>query len=94
MKLTLNQTKFLGLIMKLELRAKEYNKLCEKLDTLKKKNIDENAPELLDLKEMFEAIDLSITEINRQLKKLKDDEDLRQKLLLEKYDPSNIFKKN
>ena len=70
MKLSLNQAKFLGLLMILELRTKEYNRLCEELDELKSKNIDENAPELLDLKEMFEAIDLSITEINRQLKQL------------------------
>ncbi|WP_304401820.1 hypothetical protein [uncultured Clostridium sp.] len=35
MNLSLNQTKLVGLTMQLDLKAKEYKNLCEKLDIIK-----------------------------------------------------------
>lgn len=71
MNLTLTQTKLVGLTMKLDLKAQEYKKLCKKLDELKAQNIDENAPELLELRDKFQANHDEIVEINKQLEALK-----------------------
>lgn len=73
MKMTLEQTKLVGLTMELELKTREYKKLCEKLDNLKQRGIDPNAKELIALREEFIKNNKEIIEINEQLKKLQDD---------------------
>ncbi|MDO5555548.1 MAG: hypothetical protein Q4G09_02520 [Clostridia bacterium] len=55
--------------MELELKAKEYKRLCEKL---KEKKIDSNYESLLELKTSFIRNQKEIVEINRQIKKLKE----------------------
>ncbi len=69
--MTLTQTKLTGLTMELDLKVREYNMLCEKLETLKAKKINPNDMTLLPLKEKFENNYLEIVEINRQIKELK-----------------------
>ena len=71
MMMTLTQTKLTGLTMELDLKVREYNMLCEKLETLKAKKINPNDMTLLPLKEKFENNYLEIVEINRQIKELK-----------------------
>lgn len=93
MKMNLNQTKLVGLTMELDLKTREYKKLCAKLEKLKKGNIDENALELLGLKELFQKNHNEIVEINQQIKELKNDEILREKQLSEPYDSSTLFKR-
>jgi len=69
MKMTLKQTKLLGLTMELELKAKEYKILCKKFETLKKNNL--NSIELENLKNDFLKNQEEIKNINNQLKALK-----------------------
>lgn len=72
MRLNKNQTKLVGLTMELDLKAKEYKILCEKLDKLKKDKIDEDDDILMNLKKEFLQNYQEIVEINRQIKELKD----------------------
>ena len=72
MKMTLDQTKLVGLTMQLDLKTREYKKLCEKLEALKQDNIDPNAKELLLLREEFLKNKNEIMEINAQLKTLQE----------------------
>ena len=53
MKMTFNQTKLVELIMELELKAKEYKKICKKLDELKNTIHDPNAKEYENLRIEF-----------------------------------------
>lgn len=94
MKMNLNQTKLVGLTMELDLKTREYKKLCAKLEKLKKENIDENAQELLELKELFQKNHDEIVEINKQLKQIKENGILTKKQLSQPYDYSSLFKKN
>ena len=72
MKMNLEQTKLVGLTMQLELKTKEYKKLCKKLDELKQQGIDPNAKELISLREEFIKNNKEITEINKKLKELQE----------------------
>lgn len=91
--MNLNQTKFVGLTMELDLKAREYNKLCEKLEQLKEKNINPNDERLLGVRELFQKNYDEIVEINRQIKELKGAEELIEKQKLEQYNPENLFKR-
>lgn len=93
MRMNLEQTKLVGLTMELELKTKEYRKLCDQLENLKKKNIDSNSDELLKLKEQFEKNHNDIVQINKQLRQIKENETLKEKQLSKPYDYSNLFKK-
>lgn len=67
----LEQTKLVGLTMKLDLKAKEFNMLCEKLEDAKKRITDPNDERLLWLKDLFIKNQNEIVEINRQIEELK-----------------------
>lgn len=70
MEMNLSQTKLVGLTMKLDLKTREFRKLCEELDKLEKENIDENDERLIKLKKEFEENQTEIQNINTQLEKL------------------------
>ena len=91
--MNLSQTKLVGLTMELDLKTREYKKLCDKLDELKERKIDPNDERLLAVKELFQKNHDDIVEINKQIKKIKDTEDIKEKQKLEKYNPENIFNK-
>lgn len=90
--MNLSQTKLVGLTMELDLKTREYKKLCDKLDKLKENKIDPNDERLLAVKELFQKNYDEIVEINRQIKELKETEKLIEKQKLEQYDPDYIFK--
>lgn len=91
--MNLSQTKLIGLTMELDLKAREYNKLCDKLEQLKQNNINPNDERLLKLKQLFEQNHDEIVEINRQIKELKETEELLEKKMMEQYEPANLFKR-
>ena len=91
--MNLSQTKLVGLTMELDLKTREYKKLCEKLDELKEKRIDPNDERLLVVKELFQKNHDDIVEINRQIKEVKETEDIKEKQKFEQYNPENIFNK-
>ena len=72
MKMTLEQTKLVGLTMELDLKAREYKNLCKELDELKAQNVDPNAEILVDLRERFLKNQKEIEEINNQLNALQN----------------------
>jgi len=90
--MNLNQTKFVGLTMELDLKARDYKKLCDKLEKLKQENINPNDEKLLELKQEFQNNHEEIVEINNQLRSLKEEEEKKEKELKEKYNIENIFK--
>ena len=91
--MNLSQTKLVGLTMELDLKTREYKKLCDKLDELKEKKIDPNDERLLAVKDLFQKNHDDIVEINRQIKEIKETEELKEKQKLEQYNPENIFNK-
>ncbi len=91
--MNLSQTKLVGLTMELDLKTREYKKLCDKLDELKERKIDPNDERLLAVKGLFQKNHDDIVEINKQIKKIKDTEDIKEKQKLEKYNPDDIFNK-
>ena len=91
--MNLSQTKLVGLTMELDLKTREYKKLCDKLDKLKENKIDPNDERLLVVKELFQKNHDDIVEINRQIKEVKEKEELKEKQKLEQYNPENIFNK-
>lgn len=91
--MNLSQTKLVGLTMELDLKTREYKKLCDKLDELKEKRIDPNDERLLVVKELFQKNHDDIVKINTQIKEIKETEELKEKQKLEKYNPENIFNK-
>ena len=91
--MNLSQTKLVGLTMELDLKAREYKKLCDELDELKEKEIDPNDERLLVFKELFQKNHDDIVKINTQLRELKETEELNEKQKLEQYNPENIFNK-
>lgn len=93
MNMNLNQTKFVGLTMELELKTKEYKKLCNTLEKLKKNNVNPNDEKLLELRELFQKNHDEIAEINKQLNELKKAEEYIEKKKLEQYNPDNLFKR-
>ena len=72
--MTLEQTKLVGLTMQLDLKAKEFKFLCDKLEKIKQKGIDPNDKKLLEVKKMFEQNHNEIVEINKQIRKLKEED--------------------
>ena len=72
--MNLSQTKLVGLTMELDLKTREYKKLCNKLDELKEKKIDPNDERILAVKELFKKNHDDIVEINRQIKEIKETE--------------------
>jgi hypothetical protein len=91
--MNLTQTKLVGLTMELDLKTREYKKLCDKLEKLKQGNIKPNDEKLLELKQLFQKNHEEIVEINRQIKELKETEELIEKQKLEQYDSVNLFKR-
>lgn len=87
--MNLSQTKLVGLTMELDLKAREYKKLCNKLDDLKENKIDPNDERFLVLKELFQKNHDDIVKINAQIKELQVEEKQR----LEKYNLENVFNK-
>lgn len=67
MVLNLKQTKIAGLYMKLDLKAREYNMLCGKLEEYKKENIKEDDVRYFDLLQLFQKNNDEIIEIKQQL---------------------------
>ena len=92
MKMDLNQTKLVGLTMELDLKTREFKKLCNKLEELKKENIEINDEKLSNLKIRFQKNQEEIEQINKQLKELKENEELIEKQNKEKYSYENLFK--
>lgn len=88
MKMNLEQTKLVGLTMELELKTKEYKKLCKKLEDLKEKNINPNEKELLLLKKQFQKNHVEIKQIKKELESIQQKEAAKE----EHYDTSNLFK--
>lgn len=91
--MNLSQTKLVGLTMELDLKTREYKKLCDKLEKLKQGNINPNDDKLLELRQLFQKNHDEIVEINRQIKELKETEELIEKQKLEQYDSANLFKR-
>ena len=92
MKMDLNQTKLVGLTMELDLKTREFKKLCNKLEELKKENIEPNDEKLSNLKILFQKNQKEIEQINKQLKELKENGELIEKQNKEKYLYENLFK--
>lgn len=90
--MNLSQTKLTGLTMELDLKTREYKKLCDKLEQLKQSDINPNDEKLLELRQLFQENHDEIVEINRKIKELKETEELKEKQKLEQYDPDDIFK--
>lgn len=90
--MNLSQTKLVGLTMELDLKAREYNELCDKLERVKQSNIKSEDGRLLELKKLFQKNHDEIIEINKQIKELKETEEYIEKQKLEKYDTTNLFK--
>lgn len=67
----LAQTKLVGLTMELDLKTREFYMLCDKLDLVKKGNIDPNDEKLLWLKDLFLENQDEIVKINKKLEILK-----------------------
>ena len=91
--MNLSQTKLVGLTMELDLKTREYKKLCDQLDQLKENKIDPNDERLFVVKELFQKNHDDIVKINTQIKELKETEELKEKPKLEQYNPENIFNK-
>ncbi len=87
-----NQEKIAGLTMELDLRAREYKMLCDKLDKLKEENIDPNDERLIALKEMFITNSEEIREINDKLRKIKENIKIAEESEKKKYNSNDIFK--
>jgi len=67
MSLSLEETKLVGLTMKLNLKAKEYKELCKELDELEQQGIDPNDERLRPLLSKFKQNNSEIKSIKRQL---------------------------
>ena len=89
--MNLSQTKLVGLTMELDLKAREYKKLCNQLEKVQQNNINPNDDKLLELKEAFQKNHDEIVEINRQIK---ETEEFIEKQKLEQYDSASLFKRN
>lgn len=79
--------------MELDLKTREYNVLCEKLDKLKENNINENDEQLIKLKDEFQKNYDEIANINKQIKELKELIDKKELEKIETYNIDNVFKK-
>ena len=70
MKLDIEETKLVGLTMKLDLKAKEYTMLCNKLEKYENENLDENDEKFHELLIQFQKNNDEIEEIKKQLMEL------------------------
>ncbi len=93
MKLNLAQTKLVGLTMKLDLKTREYQMLCEELDKYKKENIDENDERLYEMLGKFQVNHDEIVEIKKQLKEIESIEDINESTNENEYSYEDLFKK-
>lgn len=93
MKMNLNQAKLVELTMELDLRAREYKKLCDKLEQLKEKGINPNDKILIGLQQAFQKNQNDILKINKQIEKIKKQDKIIEKQNLEKYN-QEILSKN
>lgn len=91
--MNLSQTKLVGLTMELDLKTREYKKLCDKLEKLKESKIDSNDENLVELRELFKKNYDDIVNINMQIKKIKDMEEIKEKQKLEKDNSEKILEK-
>lgn len=91
--MNLSQTKLAGLTMELDLKAREYKKLCAKLEELEQSNINPNDEKLLELKQLFQKNHDEIAQINKQIKEIKEAEEIKEKQKAEQYNPEKLFKK-
>ena len=92
MKLNLAQTKLVGQTMKLDLKTREYQMLCEELEKYKKENIDENDERLYELFGKFQVNHDEIVEIKKQLKEIESIEDINESMSENEYSYEDIFK--
>ena len=76
--MNLSQTKLVGLTMELDLKTREYKKLCDKLDELKEKKIDPNDKRLIEVKDLFQKNHDDIVEINKKIREIKEKEELQE----------------
>ena len=60
---------YVYLVNLLNLRAKEYKKLCGRLESLKKHGVDSNSEEYLKLEKGFQKNQGQIIEIKKQMEK-------------------------
>lgn len=93
MKMNLNQAKLVELTMELDLRAREYKKLCDKLEQLKEKGINPNDKILIGLQQAFQKNQNDVLKINKQIEKIKKQDKIIEKQNLEKYN-QEILSKN
>lgn len=70
--MNLSQTKLVGLTMELDLKAREYKKLCIDLENLKKEKLDPNDERLYALEKMFKENHDDIVRITTQLNEIKN----------------------
>ena len=91
--MNVSQTKLVGLTMELDLKAREYKKICDELDRLKEKKIDPNDERLLEVKELFQQNHDDIVKINAQIKEIKETEENIKSNKVEKYDLEKVFNK-
>lgn len=68
--MNLTQTKLVGLTMELDLKTREYKKLCDKLEELKERKVEPNDERLLSVKELFQKNHDDIVKIKTQIKEL------------------------
>ena len=88
-----NQKEFVNLVKLLNIRTKEYNKLCDKFKKIKQGEINLSDEKLLKLKQLFKENHDEIVEINKKLKRINENADFLEKELMKKYDPAKLFKK-
>lgn len=91
--MNLSQTKLVGLTMELDLKAREYKKLCDKLENLKQCRINSNDERLLVVEELFQKNHDDIVNINTQIRELKESEEFKEKQRIEQYNPESFFNK-
>ena len=70
MDMSLSQAKFIELTMKLDLKAREYKKLCEKFEQCKSSDKNDNEEKLYNLLEEFKANNKEVITIRNELNNL------------------------
>lgn len=71
MKMTLEQTKLVGLTLELDCKAREYQSICKQFEDLKAEKVDERDKRWVELQQKFLQNEKEIAEIKRQLEFLK-----------------------
>lgn len=84
--MTLSQAKLVGLIMKLDLKAREYKMLCGKLEQAKLDGAHPNGHTMQELLVEFQENNKEIVDIKRQLIELKESApELKTEALMEEH---------